>query len=161
MFNKFTDFIRNEDGAVTVDFVVLTAATVGLGVAVLGVVSGGIENVSQDVDDQLVSQVIQTSFVEPLTFAGQNPLMSAWIEEPVCIMSGGGGDQDGDAVQFSCSGGGSGTNSFYTMSDGSSWTRKEFSPNDGPTTTTWYDGDGEEVAADDVPDIPDDLPIIW
>lgn len=32
---KFIEFIRSEDGAVTVDWVVLTAAVVGLGVAVV------------------------------------------------------------------------------------------------------------------------------
>ncbi len=35
------EFIQNEDGAVTVDWVVLTAAIVGLGVAVISTISRG------------------------------------------------------------------------------------------------------------------------
>ena len=35
------NFKRDEDGAVTVDWVVLTAAIVGLGIAVIGTVSNG------------------------------------------------------------------------------------------------------------------------
>ncbi|WP_055083063.1 hypothetical protein, partial [Jannaschia donghaensis] len=42
-------FINDESGAVTVDWVVLTAALVGLGLAVMSVVSGGIENLSTDI----------------------------------------------------------------------------------------------------------------
>lgn len=44
------DFIKNfhtdEDGAVTVDWVVLTAAVVGLGVAAVGAVKGSIGTLS-------------------------------------------------------------------------------------------------------------------
>ena len=56
------DFGRDESGAVTVDFVVITGAIVGLGLAVYGVISGGVENLSDDVRDQLASQTITTSF---------------------------------------------------------------------------------------------------
>ncbi len=41
IFNFVKTFKRDEDGAVTVDWVVLTAAIVGLGIAVLTSVSGG------------------------------------------------------------------------------------------------------------------------
>lgn len=40
----FSRFINSEDGAVTVDWVVLTAAIVGLGIAVIGTVSNGALN---------------------------------------------------------------------------------------------------------------------
>lgn len=62
MQNFMNAFIRDEDGAVTVDWVVLTAAIVGLGIAVYGVVSGGIQDLSQDIDTQLTGQAISTSF---------------------------------------------------------------------------------------------------
>ncbi len=52
----------SDDGAVTVDWVVLTAAIVGLGLAVLVVVSGGVEDLSGDIDDELVDMEIATSF---------------------------------------------------------------------------------------------------
>lgn len=47
------EFIASEEGAVTVDWVVLTAAIVGLGLAVATVVSGGMQNLSGDIDTQL------------------------------------------------------------------------------------------------------------
>ncbi|GAB5448823.1 hypothetical protein [Gymnodinialimonas sp.] len=55
-------FASNESGAVTVDWVVLTAALVGLGLAVMAVVSGGVENLAGDIDTQLVGQGIDTTF---------------------------------------------------------------------------------------------------
>ena len=41
MLHSFSAFIANEDGAVTVDWVVLTAAVVGLAVAAYATISGG------------------------------------------------------------------------------------------------------------------------
>lgn len=55
-------FIQDESGAVTVDWVVLTAAIVGLGIATYGVVSGGISNLSGDVDTHLRTDWIDTAF---------------------------------------------------------------------------------------------------
>jgi len=39
-------FIASEDGAVTVDWVVLTAAVVGLGIAAVAAVKGGVDSLS-------------------------------------------------------------------------------------------------------------------
>ena len=47
------NFASSESGAVTVDWVVLTAAIVGLGLAVMAVVSGGVENLSNDIGQTL------------------------------------------------------------------------------------------------------------
>jgi len=52
-FMKIKTFLSNESGAVTVDWVVLTAAIVGLGLAVMSVVSGGIEDLSGDISNSL------------------------------------------------------------------------------------------------------------
>ena len=41
MASKFVRFFKDEAGAVTVDWVVLTAAIVGLGIAVISTVSAG------------------------------------------------------------------------------------------------------------------------
>lgn len=46
-------FVTNEDGAVTVDWVVLTAALVGLGFVTAQTVLIGTENVAQQVRDQI------------------------------------------------------------------------------------------------------------
>ncbi len=50
LFNKF---FADESGAVTVDWVVLTAAIVGLGIAVLTSVSGGTTDLAGDISTEL------------------------------------------------------------------------------------------------------------
>ncbi len=57
MLNFFKNFRRDEDGAVTVDWVVLTAALVGLGVAVLATISGGVGDLSGDIATTLSDQM--------------------------------------------------------------------------------------------------------
>ena len=52
---KLFNFIKDEDGAVTVDWVVLTAAIVGLGVAVMTSVGGGVEALSNSISGDLAS----------------------------------------------------------------------------------------------------------
>lgn len=56
------NFLRNADGAVIVDWVVLTAAVVGLGGATMGVVSSGASSQSSALNSQLADQAISTSF---------------------------------------------------------------------------------------------------
>lgn len=51
----FKSFLSDESGAVTVDWVVLTAAIVGLGLAVMSVVSGGVEDLSGDISNALTN----------------------------------------------------------------------------------------------------------
>ncbi|AHM02915.1 hypothetical protein roselon_00474 [Roseibacterium elongatum DSM 19469] len=48
-------YLSSDSGAVTVDWVVLTATLVGLGLAVIAVVSGGTSDLSSDVDIFLAS----------------------------------------------------------------------------------------------------------
>ena len=55
-------FLRSEQGAVTVDWVVLTAALVGLSLAVMGVVATGVENASQRIAAQLRSDMVNAQF---------------------------------------------------------------------------------------------------
>ncbi|HGG05987.1 MAG TPA: hypothetical protein ENK28_11050 [Aliiroseovarius sp.] len=52
---NFTNFLNDESGAVTVDWVVLTAAIVGLGIAVLTTISSSVEDVASAIDTQLNS----------------------------------------------------------------------------------------------------------
>lgn len=56
------DFTHSENGAVTVDWVVLTAGLVGLGLAVMSVVSTGVQDTSGDIESQLTGQQISSSF---------------------------------------------------------------------------------------------------
>jgi len=53
-------FLQSEDGAVTVDWVVLTAAIVGLGVAVIGTVSDGALDHSSGLGAHIEAQEIAT-----------------------------------------------------------------------------------------------------
>jgi hypothetical protein len=55
-------FLAREDGAVTVDWTVLTAALVGLGLAVSGVVFQGVADKSGDVRDSIASVSIVDAF---------------------------------------------------------------------------------------------------
>ena len=55
-------FLNSESGAVTVDWVVLTAAIVGLGLAVMAVVSAGVEDLSGDIRTQLETGHIDANF---------------------------------------------------------------------------------------------------
>lgn len=49
MLKLCNKFRRDEDGAVTVDWIVLTAAVVGLSVAAVGVVQDGVNNLAQSI----------------------------------------------------------------------------------------------------------------
>ncbi len=55
-------FLAEEDGAVTVDWVVLAAGVITLALAATGVVVNGTEDLTVDVDNKLRSQLISTSF---------------------------------------------------------------------------------------------------
>lgn len=59
-FVSFRRFARDEDGAVTVDWVVLTAALVGLGVLVVNTVASGVLDTSRGIDDELRNMTIAT-----------------------------------------------------------------------------------------------------
>jgi len=56
--NIFKRFKNDESGAVTVDWVVLTAAIVGLGMVVMTTIGVGIENLSDDVAADIEAQTV-------------------------------------------------------------------------------------------------------
>ena len=51
--NKFSAFLKDEAGAVTVDWVVLTAAIVGLGLLVFTFVRPAVSNLASGIGDKL------------------------------------------------------------------------------------------------------------
>jgi hypothetical protein len=59
---KRANFRQDERGAITVDWVVMTAATVGLGIAATAAISTGTENLSGDVSTTASDFEISTSF---------------------------------------------------------------------------------------------------
>ncbi|MCB1339202.1 MAG: hypothetical protein KDK10_17695 [Maritimibacter sp.] len=60
LYQLAQNFCRDEDGAVTVDWVVLTAAIVGLGIAVLTSVSGGTTSLADKISGELSGMTIMT-----------------------------------------------------------------------------------------------------
>ena len=56
--NIFKSFANDEAGAVTVDWVVLTAAIVGLGIVVMKTVGGGVETLSGNVATTVIAQSV-------------------------------------------------------------------------------------------------------
>ena len=59
---RLKSFTLSESGAVTVDWVVLTAALVGLGLAVTNTVGAGLSNLSNEIRTQLERDHISTGF---------------------------------------------------------------------------------------------------
>ena len=55
LFNKIASFRRGQDGAVTVDWVVLTAAIVGLGLVVVNTVGNGVNDMGENIAGNLAS----------------------------------------------------------------------------------------------------------
>ena len=60
LFNKIGSFRKGQDGVVTVDWVVLTAAVVGLGIAAMAVVRGGVQDLSESIFKGVTATTIQT-----------------------------------------------------------------------------------------------------
>lgn len=73
-------FLKDDQGAVTVDWVVLTAGLVGLGLATMTVVSSGVEDVSTDIDETLTNDngpsIIRTAFTSALTAIGDGETLA-------------------------------------------------------------------------------------
>ena len=68
LFNLMKTFTNDESGAVTVDWVVLTAAIVGLGIAVLTAVAGSIatvtDTIAADLETASQNTVIDDAFAD-------------------------------------------------------------------------------------------------
>lgn len=52
---SFNNFLKSESGAVTVDWVVLTAALVGMAFLVLGIIASGIGSNAHQVEPEMVA----------------------------------------------------------------------------------------------------------
>ncbi len=71
---RFSRFLRRDDGAVTVDWVVLTAAVVGLGVASVAAVRLGVVSLGSDIGSGLSS-----ASVVSLGTLGNAPAACDWV----------------------------------------------------------------------------------
>jgi Flp pilus assembly pilin Flp len=61
MMNFFKNFRNDEDGAVTVDWVVLTAAVVGLGIAGVATIQDGIDSAATSINSSLAANIDNTA----------------------------------------------------------------------------------------------------
>ena len=52
---KFSAFLKDEAGAVTVDWVVLTAAVVGLGLVIFAILSPAVNNLTNDISNTMAN----------------------------------------------------------------------------------------------------------
>ena len=80
-------FFKDESGAVTVDWVVLTAAIVGIAMAVIALISGGVEDASEGINDELI--------VSNFTFGGND---ANWASDYIPLSGQHGDTWSGDGV---------------------------------------------------------------
>jgi len=59
LFKLKKTFVEDEDGAVTVDWVVLTAAIVGIALLVINIIRGGVLTAATDINTQLTQAINQ------------------------------------------------------------------------------------------------------
>nr|WP_212524566.1 hypothetical protein [Actibacterium sp. MT2.3-13A] len=55
------DFLKREDGAVTIDWVVLTATIVGLGIGVLTAIGGASNDLGTELDGKIGNVTVRTN----------------------------------------------------------------------------------------------------
>jgi hypothetical protein len=86
----FKDFLQSESGAITVDWVVLTAGITGMAIATVAVVSGGVENLAGDTSSQLSGFSIQTAFAvsQSLLSTDFSEGIGAWVGGTVASLTG-------------------------------------------------------------------------
>jgi len=66
----FRDFLKDDAGALTLDWVVLTAALVGTGIAVASTVSTGVDGLALNTEADLNGSIIRKTFVGNLCEGG-------------------------------------------------------------------------------------------
>ena len=73
------EFLRCESGAVTTDYVVLSAAMVGSGFAAINSTAVGVENIAGDIDAALRGQIVNTTFARQSYFDDFENGAGFWI----------------------------------------------------------------------------------
>lgn len=69
-------FFREEHGAISVDYTVISAAAVGMAIATTAIVTGGIHNLTQQIDTELRERQLNDTFIA-FESAHFNPLYQA------------------------------------------------------------------------------------
>ena len=63
MFASFVHFLRDDNGAITVDYTVLSAAAVGMAIAATAVITGGVQSLTSRIDEELRLRQLNDSFI--------------------------------------------------------------------------------------------------
>ncbi len=87
-----TEFNKNESGAVTVDWVVLTAAIVGIAIAVVGLISGGVQDASNGINDEL--EVASNFSFGGSDYSFNGTTWSQYLDQAIANSSSGVGSSD-------------------------------------------------------------------
>lgn len=72
-------FLLSESGAVTTDYVMLSASVVGMGIAVLNSTSAGVETLADDINAALTGQIVNTSFARASYFDDFESGAGFWV----------------------------------------------------------------------------------
>ncbi len=124
------EFLKSQDGAISIDWVVAVAAIATLGMAVVMSVDRGTDSLVSEIDGAFMPFSMDLMNLNPPPTTVQLTGSSAYNVS-----------QGGSLyAQVNCQ--------HYAMSDGSTWqscTQRLYS--DGSTTSYWLDGDGQEVDA--------------
>ena len=137
---KAYDFFADESGAVTVDWVVLTAAIIGLGVAVTASVGAGSTDLAGDTQTNLTGMEI-ASYIPPVTY-GAVVRGDGYGVAGACSLT----LVNGQAVQ-NCTPGYFVLNELYAMSNGEEWWKTTNTVEGQDPVVTWTNADGEAVDA--------------
>ncbi|WP_323035987.1 hypothetical protein [Pararhodobacter sp.] len=146
----FRTFLRHESGAVTVDWVVLTAAIVGLGLAAALAVRSGTTTLATDVNTTLTNaQVAALGCMGDGPGASgfecySGPLIGSQIRAYAMILHGG---CTGSGPTQVCRPGSRTVTREYLMSDGSVYKKVVVTTGNEPPVTTWTDANGNVVDA--------------
>jgi Flp pilus assembly pilin Flp len=62
MESRYTSFLSDESGAITVDWVLLTALLMALTLAVMGTIATGSKNATETMSSNMVSRAMITTF---------------------------------------------------------------------------------------------------
>ena len=139
-FAPLLDFVRDDCGAVTVDWVVLSAAVVGLGMTSVGAIRQGISALGGDISLSLTNvQVASLGMLGDDAYAGRWVEASgrgvAWVEDFDCSSEG------------ICPPSITHINMSYVMDDGSYWSMQSTQSGDDDPVVAWFDENGDPAEA--------------
>lgn len=142
MVLSFKNFLASDSGAVAVDWVVLSASIIGIGLSTAVAVRTGTSSLASDIDGSLTSASISS-----LGSLGDDGYTGAWVESS--------GRGVAWIEEVSCPKGGivacpsyiEHVNMTYLMEDGSYWSMQSVQPEGEEATITWFNEAGDAVDA--------------